>query len=238
MQPEDSLRYLRDSIALARLVDEVPEEVRKNFERVRKTYLYGLVEYDLFTVADDDARLILEGALRARFIAYYEGQIPVTKNDEETQLTAWSFDDVRDADKRKYQLVTREGPRPLPTSMTNLLKWARRERLLVGQRSTINDKVAVDLRHHVAHPSGYHLHGPVDAARTLCRVAEYINKLWGADMPGGRTFPAPVGRVARVVALSADGLCCVTFPTVSSVRDGDPSVEDGTFAVYLASPLE
>lgn len=56
MQPEDSLRYLRDSIALARLVDEVPEEVRKSFERVRKTYLYGLAEYDLFTVADDDAR--------------------------------------------------------------------------------------------------------------------------------------------------------------------------------------
>jgi len=238
MPPEDSLRYLRDSIALARLVDEVPQTVRDNFERVRKTYLYGLVEYDLFTVADDDARLILEGALRVRFVTYYDGQIPVTKQAEGTQLTASSFDDVREAAKRKYQLVTRDGPRPLPLGMASLLAWARRERLLVGQRSAISDKTTVDLRHHVAHPSGYHLLAPVDAARTLCRIAEYINKLWGADTPGGRTFPAPVARLPRVAAMSADGRHFVTFPSVRSIREGDPSVEDGTFAVFLASPLE
>jgi hypothetical protein len=130
MPAEDSLRYLRDSIALARLVDDVPGAVRDNFERLRKTYLYGLVQYELFTVADDDARLILE----------------------------------------------------------------------------------------VAHPSGYHRLAPVDAARTLCRVAEHINKLWGADTPGGQTFPAPVVRLPRVAALSADGQRCVTFSSVSSVR--------------------
>jgi hypothetical protein len=237
MPPQDSLHYLRDSIALAHLIEDVPEAVRNSFGRVRKTYLYGLVEYELFTVADDDARLILEGALRARFLTYYDGQVPVTKKGEETMLNTSSFDDVREADKRKYQLRTGDGPRRLPISMASLLRWARRERLLVGQRSTITDQTAVDLRHHVAHPSGYHLLGPVDAARTLCRVAEYINKLWGADTPGGRAFPAPVVRVPRVAAIAADG-SCVTFPSVRSVREGDPSVQDGTFAVYLVSPQE
>jgi hypothetical protein len=237
MPPQDSLHYLRDSIALARLIEAVPEAVRNSFARVRKTYLYGLVEYDLFTVADDDARLILEGALRARFLTYYDGQVPVIKQGEETLLNVSSFDDVREADKRKYQRRTGDGPRRLPVSMASLLRWARRELLLVGQRSTITDKTAVDLRHHVAHPSGYHLLGPVDAARTLCRVAEYINRLWGADTPGGRTFPAPARRVPRVAAIAADG-SFVTFSSVRSVCDGDPSVRDGTFAVYLASPQE
>lgn len=65
MPPEDSLRYLHYLIAFARLVKEVPETVRENFKRVRKTYLCGLVEYDMFTVADDGSRLILEGALRS-----------------------------------------------------------------------------------------------------------------------------------------------------------------------------
>jgi hypothetical protein len=238
MPPEESLRHLRDSIALARLADEVPETVRENFARVRKTYLYGLVEYDLFTVAHDDARLILEGALRVRFLTYYDDEIPVTKNAEATLLNASSFDDVREAAKRKYQLVTPDGPRPLPLGMAGLLAWARRERLLVGQRSAASDRTTVNLRHHVAHPSGFHRLAPVDAARTLCRVAEFINKLWGIDTPGGRTFPAPVARVPRIAAMSADGRRCVTFPSVRSLRAGDPSFEDGTFAVYLASPLE
>jgi hypothetical protein len=49
MAPEDSLRYLQGSIERVHLAADVPEEVRGNFERARKTYLYGLVEFDLFT---------------------------------------------------------------------------------------------------------------------------------------------------------------------------------------------
>jgi hypothetical protein len=238
MQPKDSLRYLQESIAGARLVDAVPEEVRNNLERVRKTYLYGLMEYDLFTVADDDARLILEGALRVRFLTYYGGNIPVTKRAEQTSLNASSFDDVREAAKHKYQLVTRDGPRPLPISMTSLLAWARREGLLEGQRSASGDKTMGSLRNYVAHPSGFHRHGPPDAARTLCRVAEYINKLWGTDTPGGRMFPGPIERVPRVAALSAKGAGFTAFSRVSQVREADPKLQDATFAVYLAAREE
>ncbi len=238
LPPEDSLRYLRDSIERARMVAEVPENVRDSFERVRKTFLYGLVEYDMFTVADNDARLILEGALRARFLNYYDGKLQVTKKAEEMMLSVSSFDDVRQAAKHGFQLVTQDGPRPLPLGMGSLLVWARREQLLVGQRSAASDGTTVDLRHHAAHPSDFHRIGPPEAARTLCRAAEFINKLWGADTPGGRTFPAPVERVPRVVAISTDRKRCVTFPSVLSLRAGDPSFKDGTFAVYLAAPTE
>jgi hypothetical protein len=53
MAPEDSLRFLRDSIECAHLIADVPEDVRNNFARVRKTFPYGLMEYDLFTAAAD-----------------------------------------------------------------------------------------------------------------------------------------------------------------------------------------
>ena len=105
MQPKDSLRYLQESIAGAQLVDVVPEEVRDNFERVRKTFLYGLLEYDLFTVADDDARLILEGALRNRFVSYYEGQITILRAEEKKVLSVPSFDDLYKRLRREDLLV-------------------------------------------------------------------------------------------------------------------------------------
>jgi hypothetical protein len=109
MSPDDSLRYLRDLIALACLVDEVPEAVRENFARVRKTYLYGLMEYDMFTVAHDDARLILEGALRVRFLTYYESQIPISRKGVDMTLQPSSFDELREMVKGGDKLVTRSG---------------------------------------------------------------------------------------------------------------------------------
>jgi hypothetical protein len=94
------------------------------------------------------------------------------------------------------------------------------------------------LRNYVAHPSGFHRLGPPDAARTLCRTAEYINKLWGADTPGGQVFPGPIERVPTAVAMAPNGGRFVTFPNVHSVRAGDSSVQDGLFAIYLAPAIE
>lgn len=237
MPSEDSLRSLRDSIDRADLVADVPQEVRKNFERVRKTYLYGLMEYDLFTVADDDARLILEGALRIRFMTYYEGQITVIRDEKPKMISGSSFDELYARVQGKDLLVTRDGRHhSLSLSMGGLLAWARKERLLEGQRSVIGDKAMGKLRNYVAHPSGFHRLGPPDAARTLCRVAEYINKLWGADTPRGRMFPGPVERAPRVVAVNASGF--TTFTNVGQVRDADPALRDATFAVYLAADRE
>jgi len=239
LSPEDSLRYLQDSINRARLVGAVPEDVRSNFERVRKTFLYGLMEYDLFTVADDDARLILEGALRDRFVAYYEGEITVIRGEQGRTLRGSSFDDLYKRRKPGDLLVTQDGKhRELSWGMSGLLAWARWEGLLVGQRSARSDKAMSRLRNYVAHPSGFHLLSPPDAARTLSRVAEFINKLWGVDTLGGQVFPAPVGRIPRVAALAADGGRCVTLPSVGRVREADPTLQDATFAVYLAAPEE
>jgi hypothetical protein len=200
MPPDASLLNLRDSIDRAVLVNEVPSEVRSNFERVRKTYLNGLMEYDLFTVADDDARLILEGALRVRFMTYHEGQITVIRNGNTKVISGSSFDDLYRRVQGGDILLTRDDQHhPLSLGMRGLLAWARKERLLEGQRSVSGDQTMGTLRNYVAHPSGFHRLGPPDAARTLCRVAEYINKLWGADTPGGRVFPGPIAAKPRTV---------------------------------------
>jgi hypothetical protein len=58
MRPEGSLRHLQESIGAAHLADEVPEDVWQSFDRLRKLYLYGVLDYDLFTLAEDLVVLI------------------------------------------------------------------------------------------------------------------------------------------------------------------------------------
>src|SRR5436309_2212004 len=75
--PEDSARFLARLLDRATLRPDVPENVRQNFERLRRLFMYGVLEYQFFTAADDAAFLVLEGALRNRFVSYYAHNVPV-----------------------------------------------------------------------------------------------------------------------------------------------------------------
>ena len=56
------------------LLASVPDAVRKSFDRIRSIYRQGLF-YDLYTVAGDQARLLIELALKERFVEFYGGTV-------------------------------------------------------------------------------------------------------------------------------------------------------------------
>jgi hypothetical protein len=62
LESEDAAEFQAATIARAVLADNVPEDVRNNFDRARKLHLYGVLEYEFFTAAGDYALLVLEGA--------------------------------------------------------------------------------------------------------------------------------------------------------------------------------
>jgi hypothetical protein len=53
--------------------------------------IYGVLEYQFFTAADDAAYLVLEGALRHRFVSYYPHNVPVTMNGIQSEIAARTF---------------------------------------------------------------------------------------------------------------------------------------------------
>jgi hypothetical protein len=232
LEPEDAAEFQAASIARAVLADDVPEDVRSNFERARKLHLYGVLEYEFFTAAGDYALLVLEGALRARFLAFYSDGIPLMRGDAEELLHAETFEDVLAA--RRARLCGAAGTtHRLPLSADALLTWARHEQLLAGTRAKIIEGVLTERRNHAAHPVGHAINMPVDSARTLGDVAETINKLWGHDTPGGRLFPGPVARQPKVAAVApdGDGGCEMRLEQVSEADEGERTYN---YAVFLA----
>lgn len=61
---EDAAAYQQEAIAGFDLVDVVPEQVLEAFERLRMIHTYGLLSYDLFTVAHQQAPMAIDIALR------------------------------------------------------------------------------------------------------------------------------------------------------------------------------
>lgn len=242
LEPSTSARFLAESLTYATLAEAVPEDVRLNFERVRNLFLYGLLDYDLFSAAYDLGHLALEGALRHRFVTYYESSVPIWRDGVADTLAAASFDGYREAvaaaRKQGQRLQLREDEAEgLPRSYTDVFAWARRRSLLVGQRNIGVFGSLVKLRDHVAHPERHRIDMPPEVIGLLQDVAEIINRLWGHETEGGRLFPAPISRRPRAAALSPDRQAAVTFgslPLVPLERDK----RDWTYALFLAADGE
>ena len=231
LRPESAAKFQQAAVDVA-LVDAVPEQVRDSFDRVRMLHAYGVLSYDLFTAAHDLTRLILEQALRARFIEYYNGTIPlIAKDGTPLPLAATTFDVVYDAlnrgtHRKARRLAVEDGPNTMEFngSLNNLLAWARAHGLLAGQRNRTLDPVLVDMRNDVAHPTQDHLVGPVESARAIRDLGEIINRLWGARTAGGRLYPAPIRRDVLVIGWSDDGESLVRMYAAQLAEPRHPGI--------------
>jgi hypothetical protein len=253
MSPEDAADFQQRLIGQFELSGQVPETTRRSFERVRTIYSYGVLCYELYTVAGDQARLVVEQALRDRFLPFYEGTVKFRDGQGNPQsVTASQYDEVYRAIRRddgrvrgwKLELRSSRAPITFNGELSALLRWARAEGLLDGQRDRVRDTPRAQLRNFVAHPS-YHLSMPPDAAAEIRELAAIINRLWGAlsGAPLAREIVI-VGWDDRTVTWSAadrfstgpiDGTA--TCAVLRAAADEDLGAYDSLFEA-ITSPCE
>lgn len=116
--------------------------------------------------------------------------------------------------------------------LDSLLRWARGEGLLRGQRNRWPEPKLKIFRDHVAHGAGDHLVMPVETARTISDAAEIINHLWGSPTPGGRLYPAPIQREVQAVAWSPGG---GVMSGLASNFPPDPQFSGWTYVLVRAA---
>ncbi|MER6376896.1 hypothetical protein ABT255_53455 [Streptomyces mirabilis] len=235
MPPERSAEFLQRLVADCVLAPDVAEGSRREFDRLQRLFPYGLLDYDVFTVVDDRALLVMEQALRERFVQWCAGAVTFEDaNGVESprSVDVRTYDDVLAAVK-KLGRRSRRGPQQQPSPhwqlkvgstlidfngmLAGLRTWARAAGLLRGQRTRGIEHAMSNLRNAVAHPTGYHRTMPVETARTLHDLAELINQLWGHPTPGGRLYPAPVERDIVVMAWNDEG--SVLMAQADALRD-------------------
>lgn len=139
---EYASRFQQESIAAADLVERVPDEVRGSFERLRALHAQGVLFYPAFTLVTDLQWVVLEQALRVRFIALYDSivRIQMKKSGQQDVIRATNFDQLHNLltnEPRKLHewdlvLTSDEVFGKVPVSLGGLLRWARAEGLLDG----------------------------------------------------------------------------------------------------------
>ncbi len=98
LEPESAAQYRQEIISRADLAPAVAKSTRGTLERLRSTYAYGVLSYEIFTVVDDLAQLVIEQALRDRFMEFHEGTVRFRDaQGEYREVAARTFDELYDA---------------------------------------------------------------------------------------------------------------------------------------------
>ncbi|MFR0355235.1 hypothetical protein [Streptomyces sediminimaris] len=226
MRAEDSAEFQQRVIARLKLADDVAESTRNKFEQLRAGFSHGVLCYELFTLVEDATRLTFEQALRDRSMTHHQGRAVDVRDrrGREHQVTMTSYpafyEQFRNVKGAEIRMGATGDWERFNGMLDGLLRWARREGLLRGQRSRSLEPVQRELRNMAAHGS-YHLNSPVDAARTLSDLAELINHLWGQPTPGGRLYPAPLVRDIVAIGWNESGHTILAGPAEHLASSGD-----------------
>jgi hypothetical protein len=225
MPGEIATEHQQRVVAPFGLVDQVPEHTRRAFERLQLLHTYGVFCYEFFTVADENSLLVLELALAERFMAFYGNEVPFViargpDKGKELPLGIQYYDEVYRAvrsdgshSQPNIYLKPKSGNKPFRFNglFSDLIRWARSERLLGGQRNRRIEPVYARMRNRVAHPRSTNITMPVNSARSIRDTAEIINRLWGQNTSGGRLYPAPLDLDVVVLGWNHDGSETTSF---------------------------
>jgi hypothetical protein len=168
MHPEDAAVFQQEVISHAELVPGVAEGTRNTFERLRMLYAYGVLCYDMFTAVEDLAHLVIEQALRDRILEFYGGSVPFEDASGQPHPVEASryeelYEEIRKANRlrrpQRWRLKLRRTGELIyfDGMLDSLLRWARGEGLLRGQRNRQLEPLLKSFRNHVAHGTGDHL---------------------------------------------------------------------------------
>ncbi|MFI5386232.1 MAG: hypothetical protein ACHQ50_08940, partial [Fimbriimonadales bacterium] len=163
LTPESAAAHIQRTVDVG-LDPAVPATTRDSYRRVCSTHVYGLFDYELFTVAGDLALLALQQAFAERLVDYYGGVIPIVNQaGKEKSIIAPTYEAVhaaffdKDGSHHKgdwyIRSLARTGERTqFRGGLGQFFAWARTERLLDGQRSKLFDRILVRMRNRAAHP--------------------------------------------------------------------------------------
>ncbi|MCX4469108.1 hypothetical protein OOK41_02050 [Micromonospora sp. NBC_01655] len=210
LDPDAALEIHRSSIESAEIRAAVPNDLRKRFERLRQKYLFGVVDYEQFTDVADSALMMYEPVLRARFVEFFNSRRArlVRRDGTTSTIAVKSYDAVHQQIRSEgfVKVETANGPIAFNGTLDGLMRWARAEGLLRGQRARGKERLVARMRNRLSHASSYHILSPVDATLGIRDIAEFVNQLWGIPTPGGRIYPAPIRRDVLAIGWDRPGV--------------------------------
>jgi len=192
-----TLDELQCRISREVLIPTVPEAVQRVFTRARELYVFGYFSYEFFTVAQHQAALALEVAVKHRYCQALGNTVALrTWDGKETVLHRPDYDRLWRAWKEAERGLTKEAGRwptangapsraaaltvsgaPFRASLPELLAWLVENKIITKWERNVCDHYR-QVRNWLSHPLYGSVLPPGYALSAIRDVAQLINKMF------------------------------------------------------------
>jgi hypothetical protein len=172
-----TIEKLQQRASKVLLIPRVPEHVVRVFNRAKNLYIFAYFKYEFFTVAQHQACLALESAIKHRYCqSLGETVVLRTQANKEIELHTPDYERVWRHWLEEGRKLWVNG-RPFPHSMGRLLNWLVEHRVITHwDRKSVY--YHLEMRNHLSHPTFASIFPPSQAFATLSEVVSLINKMF------------------------------------------------------------
>jgi hypothetical protein len=172
-----SLSELQRRVRRDVLIPPVPEAVQRVFARARDLYVFGYFKYEFFTVAQHQAVLALEVAIKHRYCQALGDAVTLrTGEGKETVLHRPDYERIWRSWKEAKKRLTVNGT-PFRPWVPELLDWLVENKIVTKWERKECDHYR-EVRDHLSHPTLGSTWPPGYAHSAVKDVAQLINKMF------------------------------------------------------------
>lgn len=178
-----TIENIQKSVTELQLIPNVPEDVKRTFERAKNLFIYGYFKYEFFTIAKHYAAMALEAAIKTCYIRTFGVPAVLTDSKNEKlkhEIANPVFYDIIDfcennASWDVHRLLINGKPMKLAV---NAIIDELQDKHLIRKWEKEYYKINIEMRNYLSHPEKSQTHLP--SVSILQHIVDEINYLFHA----------------------------------------------------------
>jgi len=169
-----SLENLVKALSQVPISEKVPNKIREMLEFAKKIWLYGYYEYDFYTLCSIYLFLLVETAIKERFLDELPKQCQLVKNGK-SEIVNKNYEIIY---QRLWQGWTITGFEKVGRSLKSIPNWFKEHQVLPARIGEKEVDLLRKLRNEAAHLTGKDVYTPAMAIQMIFKITDLINCLF------------------------------------------------------------
>ena len=178
-----SLEWLQARVSNIKIIPDVPDPIRQEFQRAKDLFIFGYFKYEFFTISSHYALLAHETAMKQKYVQSLGGKAVITYGNEIHEILEPTYfqlsNFIYEMKKNKHWKLeeVKVNNEKFPRNVNQVINWLVVNKKIKKWKGKMDD-IIKNVRNSLSHPEHVQIFFPSMAEGILQKIAYDINELF------------------------------------------------------------